>query len=254
MKKLILFIAIAGALLFYGKIYGIPAQNAESSNGNASNNKRGAEIYFRKCMACHQVNGAGLPGTFPPLKGSDFLKSATKARLINQVMNGSKEHLVVNGTTYTTPMPPQVDNAKDAVAVINYILNSWGNHYGHATLQDTKKVKPVKKSRNNMMMGGGHGMMMGNGNMSSGNMGNMNMSQNTSAKSQMSKKNPIIKKGVINVNAIDKNHDGKLYEDVMDWNVISDKPGTCPICGMKLREFTIQQVKENLKKHGFKYK
>ena len=98
------------------------------------------------------------------------------------------------------------------------------------------------------------GMMNGSGNMSSSSMGNMNMSQNTSAKAQMSKKNPIIRKGVINVNAIDKNHDGKLYEDVMDWNVISDKPGTCPICGMKLREFTIQQVKANLKKHGFKYK
>jgi len=107
---------------------------------------------------------------------------------------------------------------------------------------------------NSMMMNSKNGMMNGNDNMSSGNMGNMNMSQNTSAKAHMTKKNPIIRKGVINVNAIDKNHDGKLYEDVMDWNVISDKPGTCPICGMKLREFTVQQVKENLKKHGFKCK
>jgi transcription initiation factor IIE alpha subunit len=56
------------------------------------------------------------------------------------------------------------------------------------------------------------------------------------------------------VESLDKNHDGKLYEDVMDFNVISDKPGTCPLCGMKLHEMTIQQVKENLKKHGFKYK
>ncbi|MBE0649457.1 MAG: efflux RND transporter periplasmic adaptor subunit [Bacteroidales bacterium] len=64
----------------------------------------------------------------------------------------------------------------------------------------------------------------------------------------------IVRIGVIDVEAIDKNHDGKLYEDVMDWNVISDKPGTCPLCGMKLREMTIQQVKDNLKAHGFKYK
>jgi len=64
----------------------------------------------------------------------------------------------------------------------------------------------------------------------------------------------IVRKGVINVEAIDKNKDGKLYEDIMDWNVISDKPGTCPICGMKLREMTIEQVKKNLKEHGFSYK
>ena len=177
MKRLILFIATAGIFLFSGNIYGAPNQNAvnnsksesaytKTDNGNSSNNKEGAEIYFRKCMACHQVNGAGLPGTFPPLKGSDFLKSATKSRLISQVMNGSKKHLTVNGTTYSTPMPPRVDNAKDAVAVINYILNSWGNHYGYATMEDAKKVKPIKANRNNMMMNGmtGRGCsMMGNG-------------------------------------------------------------------------------------------
>jgi len=68
------------------------------------------------------------------------------------------------------------------------------------------------------------------------------------------KESSLIRKGVIDVEAIDKNKDGKLYEDIMDWNVISDKPGTCPICGMKLREMTIQQVKDNLKAHGFQYK
>ena len=64
----------------------------------------------------------------------------------------------------------------------------------------------------------------------------------------------IIRTGVIDVKAIDKNGDGKLYQDVMDWNVISDKPGTCPICGMKLREMTLSQVKKNLKDHGFSYR
>lgn len=170
MKKLIIFIAIAGIFLFTGNIYAAPTQNAATSpesetgyttpnNGNTSANKKGAEIYYRECMACHQVNGAGLPGTFPPLKGSDFLKSATKARLIEQVMNGSKEHLTVNGITYNSTMPPRIDNAQDAVAVVNFVLNSWGNHYGNATLQDAKKVKPVKADRNSMMMNG----MMGGG-------------------------------------------------------------------------------------------
>ncbi|GET25831.1 efflux RND transporter periplasmic adaptor subunit [Prolixibacter sp. NT017] len=85
------------------------------------------------------------------------------------------------------------------------------------------------------------------------NMKGMKMDKDSTKATSEVKDTTIIRKGVINVEAIDKNHDGKLYEDVMDWNVISDKPGTCPICGMKLREMTIQQVKDNLKAHGFKY-
>jgi len=65
-------------------------------------------------------------------------------------------------------------------------------------------------------------------------------------------KDQRIRKGVIDLASIDKNKDGKLYEDIMDWNVISDEPGECPLCGMTLREYTIKQVKENLTKHGFK--
>ena len=65
---------------------------------------------------------------------------------------------------------------------------------------------------------------------------------------------PFIRKGVIDLETIDENKDGKLFQDVMDWNVISDEPGSCPICGMKLREFTIEEVKENLNEHGFEYK
>lgn len=64
----------------------------------------------------------------------------------------------------------------------------------------------------------------------------------------------VIRKGIIDVDSIDKNKDGKLFQDIMDWNVISDIPGTCPLCGMELREYTIKQVKENLKENGYKFK
>ncbi len=65
---------------------------------------------------------------------------------------------------------------------------------------------------------------------------------------------PRIRKGVIDLSSIDKNKDGKLYEDIMDWNVISDEPGECPICGMTLKEYNIKEVEKNLTEHGFKYK
>ena len=68
------------------------------------------------------------------------------------------------------------------------------------------------------------------------------------------KKDPIVRDGVIDLKAIDKNNDGKVFQDQMDWNVISDKPGKCPICGMTLKESSLQLAKEKLMEHGFKVK
>lgn len=64
----------------------------------------------------------------------------------------------------------------------------------------------------------------------------------------------IIRKGVIDLNAIDKNKDGKVFQDQMDWNVISDTPGRCPICKMPLTEVTLDVAKKNLKDVGLKVK
>jgi len=64
----------------------------------------------------------------------------------------------------------------------------------------------------------------------------------------------IVHEGVIDVEAIDKNKDSKLWECPMDWNVISDEAGSCPLCNMKLKEYSIDEVKANLTKNGFEYK
>ncbi len=65
---------------------------------------------------------------------------------------------------------------------------------------------------------------------------------------------PVEYKGIIDVKSIDDNKNGKVYQCPMDFNVLSDKPGIDPKCGMKLQEVTIKQAEENLVKHGFKIK
>lgn len=64
----------------------------------------------------------------------------------------------------------------------------------------------------------------------------------------------IVRQGVIDLQAIDINKDKKLWQCPMDWNVISDEKGRCPVCEMKLKEYTIDEVKINLDTYGFKYK
>jgi peroxiredoxin family protein len=64
----------------------------------------------------------------------------------------------------------------------------------------------------------------------------------------------IVREGVIDLKSIDTNKDGKVYQDMMDYNVISDAPGTCPLCGMTLKEVSLEKAKTNLIKNGFKVK
>ena len=83
---------------------------------------------------------------------------------------------------------------------------------------------------------------------------NMNHDMMDSTKKEVKKNKSLVREGVIDLKAIDKNGDGKVFQDVMDWNVISDKPGECPLCGMKLKEVTLNEAKFNLIKHGFEVK
>jgi membrane fusion protein, copper/silver efflux system len=64
----------------------------------------------------------------------------------------------------------------------------------------------------------------------------------------------IIHIRVIDLQSIDQNKDGMVYQDPMDWNVISDEAGRCPICKMKLKEVTLEEAKMNLINNGFKIK
>lgn len=86
---------------------------------------------------------------------------------------------------------------------------------------------------------------------------NMNTGKTSTIKSEQMKvthASPVEYKGAIDVKSVDDNKDGKVYQCPMDFNVLADKPGIDPKCGMKLQEVTIKQAEKNLKEHGFKVK
>ena len=91
-----------------------------------------------KCITCHMANGQGVASVFPNLVGSQCLLTS-KVLAVTQVLNGSEK--VGNKTVkYPAPMPPQVGSADSAVAVINYVLNSFGNSGGMVTIDEVKDV------------------------------------------------------------------------------------------------------------------
>ncbi|HPF73327.1 MAG: copper-containing nitrite reductase [Lysobacteraceae bacterium] len=103
--------------------------------------KAGSVLFNGTCSVCHQSNGEGLPGVFPPLAKSDYLK-AHRDQLIGIVLNGLNGPVTVNGKDYNSVMPPMSQHTDDEIAnILTYVLNSWGNDGGQVTKDDVAKVR-----------------------------------------------------------------------------------------------------------------
>ena len=112
---------------------------------NANDNEAGKKAYAQNCQACHQANGTGLKGAFPPLANNENLKK-NKNYVIETIIAGKSGPIVVNGNNYNSIMPPMQHLADQEIANIsNYVLNSWGNDFGQVNTSD---VIALRKSEN----------------------------------------------------------------------------------------------------------
>jgi nitrite reductase (NO-forming)/hydroxylamine reductase len=107
----------------------------------------GAKAFQSACQACHQADGKGLPGAFPPLAGSDYLK-ADKHRAVKNVLQGLTGPVVVNGATFNSVMPPmtQLSDAEIADA-LTFAMNSWGNAFGTVSVAEVAAVRAGPKPK-----------------------------------------------------------------------------------------------------------
>lgn len=104
----------------------------------------GKIIYQKTCITCHQADGKGMQGTYPPLAGSDYLL-ANKYRAIRQVLKGSMNKITVNGNDYQGVMTPQGLNDSDVAKVLNYVYHSFGNNGFTVSSADVKAVRDTIK-------------------------------------------------------------------------------------------------------------
>ncbi|MBS0462246.1 MAG: nitrite reductase, copper-containing [Proteobacteria bacterium] len=102
----------------------------------------GKALFAGTCSACHQANGEGLAGVFPPLAKSDFLAALSPDDLIAIPLNGHTGKITVNGKEYDSVMPPMSQMTDDEIAnILTYVLNSWGNPGGHIAKDLVAKVR-----------------------------------------------------------------------------------------------------------------
>jgi nitrite reductase (NO-forming) len=104
----------------------------------------GQVVFKTNCMACHQENGQGIPGSFPPLAGSDFLNSDA-LRAIETITGGLQGKVTVNGQVYDGVMPSWGLPDEDITNVINYVYANWGNAGHSVTLTQVKENRVLAK-------------------------------------------------------------------------------------------------------------
>jgi nitrite reductase (NO-forming) len=88
----------------------------------------GKSLFVGTCSVCHQDNGAGLPGVFPPLAKSDYLTTHSDDDLVKVVLSGLTGPIKVNGQDYNSVMPPMSQLTDDEIAnILTFVRTSWGN-------------------------------------------------------------------------------------------------------------------------------
>jgi glucose/arabinose dehydrogenase len=104
----------------------------------------GQKIYETYCASCHQQNGKGAEGRFPPLVDASWVRG-DKTKLINVILNGLEGNINVNGVGYNGIMPKHsfLTN-EEAAGVLTYIRKNFGNK------DDEITAKEVEKQRNKL--------------------------------------------------------------------------------------------------------
>ncbi len=119
-------------------------------SGAGGANSAGAAIYAANCIACHQANGEGMPGAFPPLAGSEWVTGSVD-RPIAIVLHGLQGPITVSGTEYNGVMMAggtagAMDDQQIA-DVLSYVRSSWGNSASAVTVEDVARVRAAHASR-----------------------------------------------------------------------------------------------------------
>ncbi|MBL7841298.1 MAG: cytochrome c [Cyclobacteriaceae bacterium] len=95
-------------------------------------------LYVNNCQACHQANGEGLKGAFPPLKGSTVVLGNDLELFVNIIMLGydaRPEYATMNAVGLDNKLTPE-----EVTAIVNHEKTSWGNNAKTVTLEEVKKI------------------------------------------------------------------------------------------------------------------
>ena len=127
-----------------------PAEAGAFVKASDDQMKRGAAVYARTCIACHQPTGMGLPPVFPPIANAPIVVGNPELP-IKFILQGLMGPITVNGTTYNSMMPPVVGVTDGDIAdVLTYVRQSFGNKGNPVSADQVKAVRAATAGRTAM--------------------------------------------------------------------------------------------------------
>jgi mono/diheme cytochrome c family protein len=109
---------------------------------------KGQATYQQICVSCHQADGTGMPGVYPPLDGSEWLTGDARVP-IAIVLHGMMGPITVAGQTYDNMMTAwgAMLSDEDAAAVVSYVRATYGNGAGPVTAADVAAIREAEGQR-----------------------------------------------------------------------------------------------------------
>jgi mono/diheme cytochrome c family protein len=109
---------------------------------------------YQTCAACHQANGLGVAGVYPPLAASEWV-TGSEERLIRVLLHGLNGPIQVKGNPYNGAMPAfgKVSGggynwSDEKIAhVLSYIRHDWGNNAEFITKEKVTEVLKAEGAR-----------------------------------------------------------------------------------------------------------
>lgn len=122
-----------------------PSFTSKASGGtdDASLKAHGESVYTAVCASCHQGDGKGLAGSFPPLAGSGSFYGDPK-RHAQIIVHGLSGAITVQGVSFNGAMPAQSALSDyDVAAVATFERLSWGNSDGIVLPEDVAEARKL---------------------------------------------------------------------------------------------------------------
>src|ERR1700757_170421 len=109
----------------------------------------GKALFSANCITCHQANGQGLPGQYPPLAGSEILLGPALNHTIAIVLKGLQGPVTVKGQAFNNAMQPWEGQYTDQqlASILTYVRSDWGNNAPEIPPEAVKAMRDELKSR-----------------------------------------------------------------------------------------------------------
>ena len=116
--------------------------------------EKGRLAYMTYCFACHQADGRGLFGSYPPLAGSDWVNDEKPERMLRVIMNGLTGPITVSGESWnvSAQMPAfgmAIPDNEELAALVTFVRGQkdWGNEASPVTAEEVEAIRNATLAR-----------------------------------------------------------------------------------------------------------